>query len=589
MFKKLSAVAALSLLALSAQAADYYVVVPLPGKVAPPSPIVAELNGATLPQGTVGEAYSYDMKQLLVVTGDPALDLTKATWTATSAVPPGLVLGANGVLSGTPTTASAGNTAGFPFTVSVTYKTASGQQTYALAVKVPITISVATATLTPAEVGKAYTYDLKQHLTISGDESPNAALSAWSTSATLPEGLSLSTAGVLSGTPTVKNENGQPFTVQASYKTASGSQSYTIIVNGVALEVAKIAGGYDFTCAITAAGGVKCWGSNSYGQLGNGTTNSSSTPVAVTGLSSGVKDIAAGRYHVCAITSAGAAKCWGYNGNNQVGDGTSTNRTTPVTVSGLSSGVSKISLGWYHSCVITSAGAAQCWGDGNNGKLGNGTTTAKSVPTQVSGLTSGVVSISGGYEHTCAALSSGGVRCWGYNNRGQLGNGNSTASSVPVTVSGLTNAISADTGDEFSCALTQAGGVKCWGGNSAGQLGNSTNTSSYAPVNVTGLSSGVARMDAWNGHVCVVTTAGAAKCWGYNSYGQVGNGTTGHKNAPVDVSGLSSGVVGVSTGGGHVCAILTDSTVKCWGWNSQGQLGDGTAVTRYTPVSVGSF
>lgn len=589
MLKKLTAVAVLSMLVHYAHAADYYVVVPLPGKVAPPSPISAGLNGTTLPVGTVGEGYAYDMKQLLVVTGDPTLDLSKAVWTATSALPPGLALGADGVLSGTPTTASAGNTAGFPFSVSVTYKTASGQQSYALAVQVPITISVATATLTPAEVGKAYTYDLKQHLTISGDAAPNASQSTWSTSATLPEGLNLSTAGVISGTPSVKNENGLAFTVQAAYKTASDSQTYTIIVNGVALEVAKIASGYDFTCAITAAGGVKCWGNNSYGQLGNGTTNNSSTPVAVTGLSSGVKDIAAGRYSTCAILSGGAAKCWGYNGSGQVGDGTTSNRSTPVAVSGLSSGTSKITVGWYHACAINSAGAALCWGDGNNGKLGNGTTAAKSVPTQVTGLTSGVVAITGGYEHTCATLSSGGVQCWGYNNRGQLGNGTTASSSVPVTVSGLTNAISVEGGDEFSCAVTQAGGAKCWGGNSSGQLGNSTNTTSSVPVNVTGLSSGVARLDAWNGHTCVVTTAGAAKCWGYNTYGQVGNGTTGHKNAPVDVSGLSSGVVGVSTGGGSVCAILTDSTVKCWGWNSSGQLGDGTGVTRYTPVSVGSF
>ncbi|MGA9350442.1 MAG: hypothetical protein WBW48_16795, partial [Anaerolineae bacterium] len=184
-----------------------------------------------------------------------------------------------------------------------------------------------------------------------------------------------------------------------------------------------IAAGYRHTCALTA-GGVKCWGYNGYGQLGDGTWTWRNTPVDVSGLTSGVTTIAAGSYHTCALTAGGGAKCWGHNNNGQLGDGTTTNRNTPVDVSGLTSGVDAIAAGSYHTCALT-AGGVKCWGLNDYGQLGDGTTTNRNTPVDVSGLTSGVAAIAAGYYHTCA-LTAGGVKCWGRNNNGQLGDGTTT-------------------------------------------------------------------------------------------------------------------------------------------------------------------
>ena len=358
-------------------------------------------------------------------------------------------------------------------------------------------------------------------------------------------------------------------------------------VSGLTSGVAAISAGGNHTCALTESGGVKCWGTNYLGQLGDGTTTSSSIPVDVSGLTSGVTAISAGHNYTCALTESGGAKCWGVNSGGQLGDGTTTDRTTPVDVSGLTSGASAISAGTYHTCALTESGGAKCWGNNYYGQLGDGTQTSHHTPGDVSGLTSGVDAISANTYHTCALTESGGVKCWGTNWYGQLGDGTQTSHYAPVDVSGLTSGVTAiSIGEEHTCALTESGGAKCWGSNYHGQLGDGTQTSHFTPEDVSDLSSGVTAVSAGGGHTCALTGSGGVKCWGYNQYGQLGNGMTIDRTTAVDVNGLTSGVTAISAGGSHACALTESGGGKCWGGGEWGQLGDDTRTNRSTPEDV---
>jgi alpha-tubulin suppressor-like RCC1 family protein len=363
-------------------------------------------------------------------------------------------------------------------------------------------------------------------------------------------------------------------------------KSTPVDVVGLGSGVQAIAAGFLHTCALTTGGGVKCWGFGGFGQLGDGTTEDKSTPVDVVGLGSGVQAIAAGRHHTCALTTGGGVKCWGWNGLGQLGDGTTEDKTTPVNVAGLGSGVQAIAVGGGHTCALTSSGDVKCWGYNANGQLGDGTTAGKSSPVDVAGLGNGVKAIAAGEIHTCALTSGGGVKCWGDNSVAQLGDGTEVSKSTPVDVAGLGSGVQTiAAGYLHTCALTSGGGVKCWGWNASGQLGDGTEASKRTPIDVVGLGSGVQTIAAGSWHTCTLTSDGV-KCWGNNSSGQLGDGTTASKRTPVDVAGLGSGVQAIAAGGWHTCALTSGGGVKCWGDNRTGQLGDGTTVDKRTPVDV---
>lgn len=342
------------------------------------------------------------------------------------------------------------------------------------------------------------------------------------------------------------------------------------------IDVVDVKAGERHTCALTSAGAVKCWGFNHDGQLGDGTQSDRGTPVDVVGLTSGAKAIATGWRHSCAITSVGGVKCWGNNHDGQVGDGTKEDRKTPQDVVGLLARATAIAAGERHTCVVTETGGVKCWGHNHDGQLGDGTRKDRVTPVDVIGLTSGVASITAGWRHTCALTTLGGVKCWGNNHDGQLGNGTENDSPAPVDVVGLTSGVTAIAARwRHTCALMSAGGVKCWGGNHRGQLGDGTRRDRNAPVDVAGLTHGVKAIACGWGHNCALLTDGGVKCWGGNHEGQLGDGTGKDRHAPVDVVMAPSEVTAVTAGGEHTCAVAKGA-IFCWGANEDGQLGDGT-------------
>jgi Regulator of chromosome condensation (RCC1) repeat len=333
--------------------------------------------------------------------------------------------------------------------------------------------------------------------------------------------------------------------------------------------------------------------------------------------------VSAGNGHACALLSDATVKCWGMNGDGQVGDGTRTRRLTAVAVQGLA-GVTGVSASWRMSCAALADGTARCWGANHYGQLGDGTRTSRFAPVAVQGLT-GVLAVSAGGVHACAVLVDRTVACWGDNARGELGNGTRVSSPTPVAVPGLTDVTAVDAHDQRTCALHSNGTASCWGW--SGMLGPVEDAGDQlSPTLVPGLTDALsvsgdpyrrcaltARRVAicWNRgdsprvlrgfadvtafsssldgqqteHSCAITSGGTVKCQSSNPYmGQVGIGPTATTRV-VTVPGLR-GVTSISAASFYTCAVPADGGVKCWGSNGGGNLGDGTTLTRFRPVSV---
>jgi len=278
-----------------------------------------------------------------------------------------------------------------------------------------------------------------------------------------------------------KNEDGQLGNGNNS------NSSNPVDVTGLTSGVKTISSGSNHSCAVLSSWNVKCWGQNAYAQLGDGATPSldKNTPIDVIGLSN-VKSVSAGGKHTCALLFTGGIKCWGWNESGQLGNGTAiTCEKTPVAVTTLTSGVKAISAGFEHTCALLNTGGIKCWGNNQYSQLGDGTNENRNTPVDVTGLTSGVTAISAGFSHTCALLDTGGVKCWGNNQNGQLGDGTIINRSTPVDVVGLTSGVTAiSCGYYHTCALLNNGAVKCWGGNVNGQLGDGTEENKLIPVYV---------------------------------------------------------------------------------------------------------
>lgn len=351
----------------------------------------------------------------------------------------------------------------------------------------------------------------------------------------------------------------------------------------------QVAVGSKHSCALASDGAVHCWGNNQNGQLGDGTTTDSNIPKTVVGLVGQVAAIAAGDNHSCALNTDGVVTCWGANVNGQLGNGGKADSTSATYVGAPIRGVAAITAGASHTCALTTKGAVYCWGQNDQGQLGDGTNTLSTIPRLATGLAKGVAAITAGADHTCALTNSGTVKCWGRNAKAQLGAGGTSDSNIPVAVTGLGHVTAIATGVEHTCALMVAGEMKCWGANSDGQLGDGTTSSRSTPSTVGGLMTDVHLIAAGKGHTCALATNGSGQCWGKNSSGQLGDGTNTDASTARAIPEVLGGLVAISSRQNHSCALSTVGSVKCWGNNSHGQLGDGSTTNSNVLEDVASF
>ncbi len=357
-----------------------------------------------------------------------------------------------------------------------------------------------------------------------------------------------------------------------------------------------VATGYRHTCVIATSGGVSCWGLNDNGQLGDGSVGGYRPyPAPVVGLSGPAVSIAAGidGYHTCAVLASGVAQCWGHGEYGQLGNGGNQGSPRPVTVTASYTGsVAQIEVGEFSSCLRTEQGGVWCWGLGIHGQIGNGSGANQSTPQPVSGLSSGVVDLSLSYKTACAITGQGAAKCWGWGLYGQLGNGSFGSSSGPADVSGLGSGVTEiSVGSYHGCAVTTWGGVRCWGRNDEGELGTGQTSAQVQYVSVSAGSipaAGLVRLQAGALSTCGLYGGGELRCMGYNEGGLLG---LGHGDTvvltltrPMDIVGGVSGFDSAT----HGCAVV-NGAAKCWGLNAQGQLGDGTTAARVAPTQVVSF
>ena len=374
-----------------------------------------------------------------------------------------------------------------------------------------------------------------------------------------------------------------PATITATSEGQNGTAAVSVVIM-----FAAVTAGFTHTCGLTMAGTAYCWGDNGNGELGDGTDSSRARPRAVRGglhfatLSAGgasglpMRSSLTAGDRTCGVTPAGVAYCWGDNTPGALGSGSSTGpetclgaqpcSTTPLAVAGGLQFAS-VSVGGAHVCGVTVGGAAYCWGDNFYGQLGDGTRNPRSSPGLVSGgLT--FVAVTAGLMHTCGLTPAGAAYCWGSNSSGQLGDPSAPFNqTTPVAVTGGIVFATVSTGFYHTCGVTAASAAYCWGDNFYGQLGDSTTSLRISPVPVHG---GLSFVSVTGGyyHTCAVATGGAGYCWGLNSYGQLGAGSSNFtKTTPVAIAG---GLIfaSVSAGGGHTCALTTARVAYCWGVNT---------------------
>lgn len=333
-----------------------------------------------------------------------------------------------------------------------------------------------------------------------------------------------------------------------------------------------------------APGTVWEWGSNGFGQLGNGTTSASPSGAAMVPGLSDVADVEGGREHLVALTTSGAVLTWGSNEYGQLGLGDTANRSVPTQVTvPCAGGVKAVDAGHYTTFALCNNGTVWGWGWNADGQIGDGTRTTRRSPVQVSGITD-AVSIDAGRDMTYALRADGTMLAWGDNTYGEIGDGTTTARLTPVPVSGLTGVSSIAPGRDHVLVLRQDGSVWGWGWNQYGQVGDGTTVNRSLPVQIQ-ITTGVSQLAAGANHSYALTTDGRVLSWGRNYVAELGDGTSTMRTRPVSVLGVAN-AVSIGSGRDHGDAVLANGTVMAWGDNVNGQLGDGTTTNRRTAIVV---
>ena len=342
-------------------------------------------------------------------------------------------------------------------------------------------------------------------------------------------------------------------------------------------------GGNHF-CAIYDDSSLNCWGDNEFGQLGDGTQVDRLTLTEV-GLDSGrmAISVSSGQRHTCAVLDDASLKCWGDNSYGQLGDGSTTQSSSPVSV-GLSGVPVQVSSGKWHSCAILDDASLECWGRNDDGQLGDGSNSHRSSPVPVDFSGSKVLAVSAGGQHTCAVLDDWSVSCWGSNSNGQLGIGSTPSSSnSPASVTTGGNTVAVSSGGAHTCAILEDSSLKCWGANDKGQLGYGNTNEMHDASSVGVVLSSIISIDLGNQHTCAIDDSGALKCWGGSAMGQVGDGNTSDSvSSPLTLDlGYVRGATSVAIGNSHSCAVLSDDLLSCWGGHGSGTLAIGSSPSEF--------
>jgi len=410
-------------------------------------------------------------------------------------------------------------------------------------------------------------------------DSSTSALSTGLTWGVKGSNITIGTTGIVTGKAV------GPDTVTATVGTVVGSTPVTVNAPW-----RKVAAGGAHTVALKADGSLFSWGSNLQGQLGDGTNTDRVSPVQVqvtaptTGTISPWTMVAAGEEHTVALRADGTLWAWGYNFYGQLGDGTNIDRNVPTRI-GSGTGWVFVAAGKWHTIAIDKTGVLWAWGANFNGQLGDGTTAAKSVPTKIGAFTNWM-SASAGATHTLAVRADGTLWAWGGNASGQVGNGSLVDLHAPLQIGTSTwRAVAA--GTLHSVAIRADGALFAWGSNGNGQVGNGLSTNATAPTQISKTNpSNWTAISAGAAYTVGVRTDGTLWAWGSNSDGQLGDGFGLDTNTPNQIGTVTNWSSALSAGLFHAFGIRSDGTLWGWGRNVEGQQGNGDATGAAVPTPV---